>query len=336
MAEAAPVTFITGAAGFVGLALVEHLLARGETVVGWDAAPLPEAAQRALAALPGRFIALRGDVGDAVALEAALVLHRPHRLVLLAAVTAAAERERRAPEGIFAVNLVAVTTALRLAAANGVQRVLLASSGSAYGASGRLPGLLHETDTPLQPEGLYGISKVAAEAAARRLAGLLGVDLRIGRLGTCFGPWERDTGVRDTPSAPLQALRLLRAGQPVRLPRALRRDWLYVRDAAAAITALLDADAPTQPIYNLAAGFEWSMADWCAWLTTQPGFEGADWAIAAEGEAANIDPYADYDRASMDITALRRDTGFVPRYDLARAGADFLGWLQRSAEPAHA
>ncbi|WP_304303481.1 NAD(P)-dependent oxidoreductase [Pseudacidovorax intermedius] len=336
MAEAAPVTFITGAAGFVGLALVEHLLARGETVVGWDAAPLPEAAQRVLAALPGRFIALRGDVGDVVALEAALALHRPHRLVLLAAVTAAAERERRAPEGIFAVNLVAVTTALRLAATQGVQRVLLASSGSAYGASGRLPGLLHETDTPLQPEGLYGISKVAAEAAARRLAGLLGVDLRIGRLGTCFGPWERDTGVRDTPSAPLQALRLLRAGQPVRLPRALRRDWLYVRDAAAAITALLDADAPTQPIYNLAAGFEWSVADWCAWLCMQPGFEGADWAIAGGGDTANIDPYADYDRASMDITALRRDTGFVPRYNLARAGADFLAWLQSQDEPAHA
>lgn len=336
MADTAPVTFITGAAGFVGLALVEHLLARGETVVGWDVAPLPEAAQRALAALPGRFTALRGDAGDAAALEAALALHRPQRLVMLAAVTAAAERERRAPEDIFAINLVAVTTALRLAAAQGVQRVLLASSGSAYGASGRLPGLLHETGTPLQPEGLYGISKVAAEAAARRLSGLLGVDLRIGRLGTCFGPWERDTGVRDTPSAPLQALRLLRAGQPVRLPRALRRDWLYVRDAAAAIAALLDAEAPTQPIYNLAAGFEWSVADWCAWLCMQPGFEGADWAIAGEGEAANVDPYADYDRASMDITALRRDTRFAPRYDLARAGADFLDWLQRSAEPAHA
>lgn len=335
MAEAASVTFITGAAGFVGLALVEHLLARGETVVGWDVAPLPEAAQRALAALPGRFIALRGDVGDAAALEAALALHRPQRLVLLAAVTAAAERERRAPEGIFAVNLVAVTTALRLAAAQGVHRVLLASSGSAYGASGRLPGRLHETDTPLQPEGLYGISKVAAEAAARRLAGLLGVDLRIGRLGTCFGPWERDTGVRDTPSAPLQALRLLRARQPVRLPRPLRRDWLYVRDAAAAIAALLDTEAPSQPIYNLAAGFEWSVADWCAWLATQPGFERADWGIAAEGDAANIEPYADYDRASMDISALRRDAGFVPHYDLPRAGADFLAWLQRSAAPAH-
>lgn len=336
--EATRTTFVTGAAGFVGLALTEHLLACGQTVIGWDLAPIPEAAGRCFASLPGRFVALRGDAGDAPALDAALAAHAPQRLVLLAAVTAAAPRERTAPEDIFAVNLVAVTTALRLAVQQGVERVLLASSGSAYGASGRVPGLLHEQHTPLRPEGLYGISKMAAEAAAQRLASLLAIDLRVGRLGTCFGPWERDTGARDTPSAPLQALRLLRAGRPVRLPRPLRRDWLYVRDAAAAIAALLDAEAPqlTQPVYNLAAGFEWSVADWCGWLARQPGFPDADWSVVGEGGDANVDPYADYDRATMDIAALRRDTGFEPAHDLPRAGADFLAWLQRTGESVHA
>jgi UDP-glucuronate 4-epimerase len=338
MPEADGTTFVTGACGFVGMALAEHLLARGATVVGWDRAAPSAAALRRLAALPGRFVALRGDVRDTDALDAALAAHRPARLALLAAVTAGPARERAEPERIFAVNLVAVTGALRLAARHGAARVLLASSGAVYGHSGRGTEPLHETRTPLRPEGLYGISKLAAESAAQRLAALLGLDLRIGRLGTCFGPWERDTGVRDTLSAPLQALRGLRDGRPVRLPRPLRRDWLYVRDAAAALAALLDAERPAQPVYNLAAGFAWSVADWCAWLAAQPGFEGADWALAADAGAATVDAHADYDRAPMDIGALLRDTGFAPAYDLPRAGADYLAWLRdrHAPETAHA
>lgn len=330
MPESGPI-LVTGACGFVGLALAEHLLARDETVIGWDRMPLPSEALSRFSELPGCFVPVQGDVCDAVALDAVLKAHRPRCMVLLAAVTAGAGRERAQPEHIFEVNLVAVTKALRLAAEHGVQRVLLVSSGSVYG-DGPQSAPLHEQRTPLRPEGLYGISKQAAEAAALRLAALHGIDLLIGRLGTCFGPWERDTGVRDTPSAPLQALRRLRAGEPVRLPRPLRRDWLYVRDAAAAIAALLDLDVPMQPVYNLAAGFEWSVADWCAWLAAQPGFEEADWRVAVNSDEVNINAYADHDRASMDITALRRDTGFTPCFDLPRAAADFIAWLDM---PAH-
>lgn len=318
---------VTGACGFVGLALAEHLLARDETVIGLDRMALPSQALSRFSELPGCFVPVQGDACDSVALGAVLKSHRPRSMILLAAVTAGTERERTEPEHIFEVNLVAVTKALRLAAEHRVGRVLLVSSGSVYGDRPQA-ALLHERNTPLRPEGLYGISKQAAEAAALRLAALNGIDLRIGRLGTCFGPWERDTGVRDTPSAPLQALRRLRAGEPVRLPRPLRRDWLYVRDAAAAIAALLDLEQPTQPVYNLAAGFEWSVQEWCAWLAAHPGFEEADWRIAADSREVNIDAYAEHDRASMDISALQRDTGFTPRFDMQRAAADFMAWLR--------
>jgi UDP-glucuronate 4-epimerase len=318
-------TFITGSSGFVGLALVERLLAAGATVIGFDrSAPRAQALQ-AFAALPGRFVALTGDVRDGNALRGAMRTHRPSRLVTLAAITADAQRERQMPQTIFEVNVGGVLAAIAAAADAGVERILHGSSGSAYGLSGRAPHQLVEDITPLLPEGLYGISKRAAEEAALRLSALHGVPLVIGRLGTCFGPWEADSGVRDTLSAPLQVLSKARRGETAVLPRAGRRDWLYVRDAVSALLALLEAPHLSRSVYNLAAGFEWSVADLCERLARRyPAFT---WRIAQHDEAPNIDYFADYDRASMDNTRLVADTGFAPLFDLAEAEADFHHWI---------
>lgn len=188
-------TLITGASGFVGLALTEHLLAHGKAVVGFDLALPPARAQQVFATLPGRYEAVQGDVRDSAPLINTLRHYGVDRLVALAAITADAQRERTAPQSIFDVNVGGVSSAVSAAAACGVKRVVLGSSGSVYGASGMAPAPLDEVLTPLQPEGLYGISKMAAELAAVRLAELHGIDLVVGRLGTCFGPWEAATDV---------------------------------------------------------------------------------------------------------------------------------------------
>jgi len=55
-------------------------------------------------------------------------------------------------------------------------------------------------------ESLHAISKFAAERVALRLRQLWQLDLVCARLGSVIGPWERDTGVRDTLSPHLQKL----------------------------------------------------------------------------------------------------------------------------------
>lgn len=317
-------TLITGASGFVGLALVEHFLAAGHTVIACDIARPRATALESFSRLPGRLVVEVLDVRDGARVREVVQRHVPQRMVTLAAITADARRERASPTSIFDVNVNGAIHAIAAGAECGVSRFLHVSSGSVYGASGAGQEPLHETRTPLLPEGLYGISKQAAEAAALRLAGLHGLDLTVGRLGTCFGPWEADTGVRDTLSAPLQVLEHARQGMQVRLPRAGRRDWLYVRDAAAALDALLSARTLAQPIYNVAAGFEWTIADWCEQVARRnPQFS---WALTPDPADANVSYYASYDRASMCIEALRRDTGFIPRFDLSAAAEDFHSW----------
>jgi UDP-glucuronate 4-epimerase len=228
------------------------------------------------------------------------------------------------PASIVRVNVDGAATAVHAAAACGIRRMVHVSSGSVYGASGRDAGVLTE-DTPLRPEQLYGITKQAGEAAALRLADLHRLDLSVGRLGVCFGRWEYATGARDMPSAPYQVVHAARSGELTILPRAHPRDWLYARDAAAAVVELLYARGRRYRVYNLAAGFTWSVADFCARLRqVWPAFE---WRFARSDEQANIDYYAPYDRAPMANDRLRSDTGFVPRFDLAEAMTDYLDWL---------
>ncbi len=316
--------FVTGAAGFIGLAVTEALLARGERVIGFDLVPVSQYAEQTFGNLPGKFEQITGDVCDAQGLKAALRRSDVNCVLNLAAVTAGTAREIADPVTVVRVNVGGVATTIEAAAACGIRRVVHLSSGSVYGASGRDVDLLTE-DTPRRPEQLYGITKQAGEAVALRLADLYRLDLSIGRLGTCFGRWEYATTARDTPSAPYQIVQAARSRIPAILPRSHLRDWLYARDAAAAVIELLYARTRRHRVYNLAAGFMWSIADFCARLQQVcPGFE---WRFAHDGEAANIDYYAPYDRAAMAIDRLRGDTAFLPRYNLAEALADYLQWL---------
>ncbi|MGI4954596.1 MAG: NAD-dependent epimerase/dehydratase family protein [Janthinobacterium lividum] len=305
---------VTGASGFVGLALTEALLAAGKTVVAFDAAPVPAAAAALFATLPGQHRPVLGDVRDEAALIRAMV--GADRMIITAAVTAGTERERAAPELVIGVNVQAVATAVRLAAAAGLRRVVHLSSGAAYGATADTPGPLTE-DMPLRPSALYGITKAAGEAVALRLAELGGLDLVAVRLGACFGPWEYATGLRDTLSPQQQILLAMRAAEPVVLEADATRDWLYVRDATAGILALLDAPALTHRVYNVGTGMAWPLGAWCSAL-------GAEWSV---GPAPHVRTWND--RPSASIDRLTADTPYRPRFGAEAAAADWLDFLAR-------
>ncbi|MEJ1978523.1 MAG: NAD(P)-dependent oxidoreductase [Acetobacteraceae bacterium] len=317
---------VTGAGGFVGLALVEALLARGETVTTLDAAPLTEAARACFAALPGRLQPVLADARDAAALQDAMA--GADRMIIAAAVTAGPAREMAAPEHILSVNVQAVATAVRLAAAAGLRRVVHLSSGAAYGGADASEPVLVE-DAPLRPTALYGISKAAGEAVALRLSALGGLDLVAARLGTCFGPWEHATGLRDTLSPQWQILQAALRGEEAVLPRDSVRDWLYVRDAAAGLLSLLDRPALPHRVYNVGTGITWPLSDFCRSLAAvRPGFA---WRV---GEPGTIATHTE--RSAASVARLLADTPFRPSFGAAEAVRDWLAFHAHFPAALHA
>jgi nucleoside-diphosphate-sugar epimerase len=319
---------IAGGCGFVGLNIAEALLRRGDDAILFDANPLHGEAARAFDALPGTYVVHQGDVRDPASVAAAFELGEVDAVLYGAAMTSGPERERSAPDQVLQVNLLGFVNVLTAAArAGGVRRVINIGSGSAYGPYRMVgEGALVEEETPSAPESLYGITKHASEAVGRRLGGLLELDVRSVRLAAVYGPWEIDSGARDTLSPLMQAGLVALAGGRAVLPRRDRQDWVYSRDVATALLALMDINAPDHDLYHIVSDMPCGVVDWCKALdVAYPEFSHA---MAGDGSAAaNIDLHGDSDRRPLSGARLRADIGHALPDDPNAAFADFLDWM---------
>jgi UDP-glucose 4-epimerase len=318
-------TLVFGGAGFVGLNIAERLLAKGRDVTLFDRRPPPAPAAAHFATLPGRLRVVVGDVRAPGAITEAFA-EAPRFVVYGAALTPGPAREAADPLAVVEVNLVGLVRALEAARAAGTRRVVNLSSAGAYGARAFGAAALDEETAP-DPVSLYAVTKFASERVATRLAALWGTDFRSVRLSAVFGPWEHDSGVRDTLSPPYQVARMALAGVPIILPRPVTRDWVYAHDVSDAVIALLDAAAPLHPVYNVTPAAGWTLLDWARrFAALRPGLVVR---LAEPGEAPNIDPHSAQDRALMTNRRLADDIGFVPRYGIEAAFADFAAWRER-------
>ncbi|MGZ0187622.1 MAG: NAD-dependent epimerase/dehydratase family protein [Alphaproteobacteria bacterium] len=316
---------IAGGGGFVGLAIAEALINAKAHVRLVDINPPPEAALH--------YLGERGMLGS-VEVQVADVTNGPaatkalegvDRVVLAAAVTSAAEREREQPRQTLDTNVLGFTSLLEAARAAGADRVVNLSSASAYGAAGfEGEGPLTEDGTWPKPDTLYGVTKLASEGIARRLATLWDTDIISVRLSAVFGPWERDTGRRDTLSPHMQAAKLMLEGETAILPRACSRDWTDSRQVARAVMGVLTAETLSHPLYNISCGTQWTMSEWVAALAkARPTL---DWRMADPGEIANVDAHGDLDRHALSCERLKSDLGLDLWLSAEDSAAAFLEW----------
>jgi len=232
---------VTGADGFVGRWLVEHLQRSGDEV--WEAPGHGESTHSRRRAL---------DVTDAGAVEAVMAWARPDVIYHLAAVAAGPDTAKDIGR---AVDVTVRGTAHVLASATRLDAppsVLIPSSGEVYGSAGAEP--IDEIAAP-EPVSLYGATKLAQEAIGLAFHRSGRLRVAVARAFNHIGPGQRDAFV--VASLALQLAQGRESSQrPVRIQvgnLTARRDFTDVRDVVRAYRLIMAGGHFGIPL-NVASG----------------------------------------------------------------------------------
>jgi GDP-4-dehydro-6-deoxy-D-mannose reductase len=297
---------VTGASGFVGGHLTEHLRQAGDEVIGDPESGIV-------------------DIRDSDSVRSWFESARPEVVYHLAGWSDVGA-SWSAPEQVFRVNADGTLHVFRAAATTGVRRVLLVSSADVYGIVDEADLPITE-DHPLRPVSPYAASKVAADFLG--LQAWLGHGLEVLRVRAFnhFGPGQSTHFV--APSIASRIAQNERDGTdeiPVGNLDA-RRDLTDVRDVVRAYRLLVERGTPGEA-YNVCSGAAVRIADLAASLLER----------AQRPMRLVVDPAR---HRPIDVPVLRgandrlqAATGWQPEILLDTTLDDILAeWRERAAAP---
>ena len=181
---------VTGAAGFIGSRVSEMLIQQGHAVTGVDNlnsaydVRMKEYRLHKLQDLPG-FTFVKLDISERRAVDELPAFDAVINLAARAGVRASVEN----PWAFMETNVTGTLNLLELCRRKGIQKFILASTSSIYGANAPVPTPeTANSDLPLQP---YAASKKAAEVLSHSYHALHGIDVTVVRYFTVYGPLGR-------------------------------------------------------------------------------------------------------------------------------------------------
>jgi nucleoside-diphosphate-sugar epimerase len=273
---------VTGGTGFIGVAVVKAIAARGHEVLAC-----------------GHSSGTHCDLLDPRAAEELLKAELPEGLIHLAWNTShgtywtSPENLRWAGASLFL---------LEAFARYGGKRALIAGSSAEYRWDGE--HTLSEFESALEPDSLYGSSKNALREILESWAPAAGVSLGWARLFCPFGPGEKVSRL-----IPKLISRLASGAVLDFDSGSLIRDFLHVDDLAEAFAALFDSGVVGA--VNLASGEDTTIRQIVEWIASS---------FNAENRVrfgTQPDPLGLPLRVVADIRRLREEVGWSPPFSIA-------------------
>jgi len=281
---------ITGAAGFIGHALVKALSATAEHIVGVDNlndyydVSLKEARLKDLEGIEN-FTFIRADLVDSDTIESIFSTY-PFDCVVNLAAQAGVRYSLDNPMAYVQSNVVGFLNILEGCRNHGVKRLFYASSSSVYGLSKEVPfSTTHSVDCPIS---LYAATKKSNELMAHTYSHLYGIQTVGLRFFTVYGPWGRPD------MAMFKFTKAILEGKPIDVYNhgQLSRDFTYIDDIISGVVRLLQKpDLESCAVFNIGHGSPVQLMDFinavevatglkanCNYLPMQPGDVEQTWA----------------------------------------------------------
>jgi UDP-glucose 4-epimerase len=311
---------VTGGLGLIGHNVVRRLQAQGHTVsiidtkTNYDIIPQEEIdyliAQRSQGLDLTKYYCL--DIVNKWTIESCFSVDKPEIVIHMASfprqkvVNAHPGRgSRTMSEGLL--NLLDHSNTY------GVRKFIYISSSMVYGD---FKDDVTE-DAECQPQGQYGILKLAGEWLVKDYARRTDLAYAIIRPSAVYGPLDVEDRVIS--KFILNAMR----GIPLRVNGASETlDFTYVDDAADGIVAAALSDRTDNKTYNITKSHSHSLLD------------AANLAVKVAGQGEIIVGNRDLDfpsRGALNIDAARRDFGFDPKVDVAEGFQNYYNWLKNDS-----
>jgi UDP-glucuronate 4-epimerase len=239
---------VTGSVGFIGAAVTQCLLARGDSVIGVDNHndyydPKLKNARLTLFAAHPNYIHLQADIANRTSVEQAFNTHQPDAVIHLAA-QAGVRYSLDNPRAYIESNIVGFMNVLEGCRHHAVRHLVYASSSSVYGANTEMPFSTHQNvDHPLS---LYAASKKSNELMAHTYSHLFNLPCTGLRFFTVYGPWSRPD------MALFKFAKAILSGDPIHVYNhgKHRRDFTYIDDVVEAVIKVLDRPAQGDTDWN--------------------------------------------------------------------------------------
>eukprot|EP01132_Coremiostelium_polycephalum_P019387 gene19387-23053_t len=282
---------ITGGAGFIGSALIRHLIQHTEhEVLNLDKLTYAGNLESLTSiASDSRYEFVQADIIDQATVSAILTRFEPHAIMHLAA-ESHVDRSIDGPSDFIQTNIVGTYSLLE--AARGYWQKLEEPAKSAFRfhhiSTDEVYGDLHGVDdlftetTPYAPSSPYSASKAASDHLVRAWQRTYGLPVLLTNCSNNYGPFHFPEKL-----IPLVILNAL-AGKPLPVygDGLQVRDWLFVEDHARALFKVVTEElAPQRP-----AGVE-KFTDLITFVKDRPGHD---------------------QRYAIDASKIERELGWVP------------------------